>query len=149
MTPEKALKAMHHEIAAQDGQHTSDSRPIKKAKQAATPWLPHIKPAQQIQQAQQAHTVRYTQQEQPTYQAVLMQQLLPTQQFQTKNPGPSNSASTELPSDALRSNKGQRVHQATAQAFSTGEVLQEQTCSRHLCASAAAQTMIFCISTAV
>ena len=140
MNPEEALKAMHHQIAAQYGQYTSDGRPTKKAKQAATPQLPHIKPAQHIQQAagqhaQQAQPVKYTQQEQPTHQVVLMQHL-PTQQVQTEDPEPSNSACTELQSDALRSNKGPRVSQATAQTFFIGEVFQEQICSRlYVCIS--------------
>ena len=173
MTSEATLKAMHHQIAAENGQYMSDGHFTKKAKQAAPPRLPHINSAQQIQQAaaqhaqqiqqaaahheqqaaaqqaQQADTARYMQQAQLASQAVLMHQMhRATQQAQTQGPEPINTAFVQLQSNPLRTNKRKSVHQATTQKTFTGEVVQDQTCATHLCASAAVQTMTFCMSTA-
>ena len=122
MTSEEALKATHHQVAVIDGQYMSGGRPTKKAKQAATFWLPHIKPVEQVQQAaaQQEHISRLTQHEQPTSQVVLMQQTDLTQQAGAQAPEPTNSASFQLQSNPLRSNKRQRVHQATTETAFTG-----------------------------
>ena len=151
MAPKEALlQAVHHQVAAIGWLYMSGDWPIKKAKQAATYQLNHIKPVQQVQQAaaQQTNTAGFTQQEQPTDQVVVLQQIEPMQQAQTQGSEHTDSASFQLQSNPLRSNKRQRVHQATAQPALTGKVAQTPCCARHLCASTAVQTMMLCMSTA-
>ena len=147
MVQKKALEAVHHQVATIDWLYMSGDRPTEKAKQAATYQLNHIKPVQQAA-AQQTNTAGYTQQEQPTDHVVVLQQIEPMQQAQTQGPEHTDSASFQLQSNPLRSNKRQRVHQATAQPALTGKVAQTPSCARHLCASTAVQTMMLCMSTA-
>ena len=56
MAPKEALlQAVHHQVAAINWLYVSGDWPIKKAKQAATYQLNHIKPVQQVQQAAAQH----------------------------------------------------------------------------------------------